>query len=45
MSNYSAFAKNLCITKVVIIIVYIDNFLFFKADLIEIHIIKVILVT
>ncbi len=40
MSDYSAFAKNLGTSKVVIVIVYIDNFLFFRLDLTEIKIVK-----
>ena len=40
MSNFSAFANNLGTSKVVIVIVYIDNFLFFRPDLTEINIVK-----
>ena len=40
MSDYSAFAKNLGTSKVVIVIVYVDDFLFFGPDLTEINIIK-----
>ncbi len=40
MSNYLAFAKNLGPSKVVIFIIYIDNFLFFGLNLIEINIVK-----
>ncbi len=40
MSDYSAFAKNLGTSKVVIVIVYIDDFLFFRLDLMEINILK-----
>ena len=40
MSDYSAFAKNLGISNVVIVIVYIDDFLFFEPNLTEINIIK-----
>ncbi len=35
ISDYLAFTKNLQINKVVIVIVYINNFLFFTPDLIE----------
>lgn len=38
--DYSAFAKNLDINKVVIVIVYVDNFLFFESDLIKTNIVK-----
>lgn len=40
MLNYSAFTKYLGISKVVIIIVYIDNFLFFRTELTKINILK-----
>ncbi len=40
MSDYSAFAKNLATSKVVIVIVYVDDFLFFGPDLTEINIVK-----
>lgn len=40
MSDYSPFAKNLGSSKVVIIIVYVNDFLFFKADFIKINIVK-----
>lgn len=40
MSDYLAFAKNFGISKVVIVIIYIDNFLFFRPDLTEINLIK-----
>ena len=40
MLDYSTFAKNLTISKVVIIIVYVDDFLFFGLDLTKINIIK-----
>ena len=40
ISDYSAFAKNLGTSKVVIVIVYVDDFLFFGTDLTEINIIK-----
>ncbi len=40
MSDYSAFVKNLGTGKIVIIIVYVDNFLFFGPDLREINIVK-----
>ncbi len=40
MSDYSTFAKNFGINKVVIVIGYVDNFLFFKLNLIEINIVK-----
>lgn len=40
MSNYSDFAKNLGTSKVVIIIVYVDDFLFFGPDFMEINIVK-----
>lgn len=40
MSDYSAFAKNLSTNKIVIVIVYVDNFLFFGPELTEINIIK-----
>ena len=40
MSDYSAFAKNLGISKFVIVIVYIENFFFFGLDLTKINIIK-----
>ena len=39
-SDYSAFAKNLGTSKAVIIIVYIDNFLFFGPDITEINVLK-----
>lgn len=40
MSDYLAFVKNLGTSKIVIIIVYINNFLFFRLDLVEINIVK-----
>ena len=40
ISDYSAFAKNLGTSKVVIVIVNIDNFLNFGSDLVEISIVK-----
>ena len=40
MSDYSAFAKNLVTSKVVIVIVNINNFLNFGLDLAEISIVK-----
>ena len=40
MSDYSAFAKNLGIIKVVIVIIYVDDFLYFGPDLVEINIVK-----
>lgn len=40
ISDYLTFAKNLDINKVIIIIIYIDNFLFFKPDFTKINIIK-----
>ena len=43
MSNYLAFAKNLGINKVVIVIVYVDNFLFFGPHPTKINIIKSLL--
>lgn len=38
ISNYLIFSINFDINKVVIIIIYIDNFLFFKLDFIKINI-------
>ena len=38
--DYAAFAKNLATSKVVILIDYVDNFLFFGPDFIEINIVK-----
>lgn len=35
MSDYSAFAKHVGTSKVVIVIVYVNNFLFFGPDLTE----------
>ena len=40
ISDYSASTKNLGTSKVVIVIVYIDNFLFFGPNLTKINIIK-----
>ena len=40
MSDYSAFAKNLGTNKVVIVIIYIDDFLFFGPDLTKINFVK-----
>lgn len=40
ISNYLAFAKNFDISKIAIVIIYINHFLFFKPNLIEINIIK-----
>ena len=40
MSDYSAFAKNLGTSKVVIVIIYVNNFLFFGPNLTKINIIK-----
>ena len=40
ISDYSVFAKNLGTNKVVIVIVYVDDFLFFGPDITEIHIVK-----
>lgn len=40
MSDYLAFAKNLGISKVIIVIVYIDNFPFFDPDLTEMNNVK-----
>lgn len=40
ISDNLAFAKNLGISKVVIVIIYIDDFLFFVPDFTEINIIK-----
>lgn len=40
MLDYLAFLKNLGTSKIVIIIVYIDNFLFFGPEFIEINIMK-----
>lgn len=39
-TDYSTFAKNLDISRVVIIIIYINNFLFFGPDIIEINTVK-----
>lgn len=38
--NYSAFTKNLDISKIVIVIIYIENILFFRSDFIKINIAK-----
>lgn len=43
MSDYFAFAKNLDTSKVVILIIYKDNFLFLRPDLMEMNIIKLFL--
>lgn len=43
MSNYLAFAKNLGINKVVIVIIYVDNFLFFRPYPTKINIVKSLL--
>lgn len=40
ISDYLAFVKNLGISKVVIIIIYIDNFFFFEQEFTEINIVK-----
>ena len=40
VSDYSAFAKNLGTSKVVIVIVYVDEFLFFEPDIQEINTVK-----
>ncbi len=40
MSDYSAFAKNLGTSMVVIVIVYVDDFLFFGPDFTKINIVK-----
>ena len=40
ISDYLAFAKSLGINKIVIIIFYMDNFLFFGSNLIEINFVK-----
>ena len=40
LSDYSAFAKNLGTDQVVIVIVYVDDFLFFGLDIAEINSIK-----
>lgn len=42
--DYSTFVKNLDTNKIVIIIVYIDDFLFFEPDFTEINIVKSFLV-
>lgn len=42
ISNFSAFAKNLGTTKVVIIIVYINYFLLFGPKIMEINIVKLV---
>lgn len=44
MWDYLAFFKNLGTSKVVIVFVYFDNFLFFRPNLTEINIIKSFLV-
>lgn len=44
MSDYSAFSKNLGTSKVVIVIVQMDNYLFFGPNLMEINILKSFLV-
>ena len=38
--DYSAFAKNLETSKVVIVIIYVDDFLFFGPDIQEINMMK-----
>ena len=43
MSDYLVFVKNFGINKVIIVIVYIKNNLFFGPDLTEINIVKSIL--
>ena len=40
MSDYSAFTTTLGTSKIVILIVYIDNFLFFGLDFAKINIVK-----
>lgn len=40
VSDYSALAKNLGTSKVVIIIVYVNNFLFFGPNFTEINLVK-----
>lgn len=43
MSDYLIFAKNLSIIKVAIIIIYIDDFFFFRPNIMEINIVKLFL--
>lgn len=40
MLDYSTFTNNLSISKIIIIIIYIDNFLYLELDIIEMNIIK-----
>lgn len=40
ISDYSAFVKNISTSKLVIVIIYVNNFLFFGLDITGINIIK-----